>query len=332
MKIIASLTSYPARIDAVYLTIESILNQTLKPDEVILWLAKDEFKDNNELPKNLTDLTKRGLTIKWCDKNLRSFNKLIHSLKEYPNDIIITFDDDTIYDKDCVKLLYNGYLKYPNFIQCHRALKITSRNGEILPYNDWIWGINSKDTVPSYSNFFTACNSVLYPPKCFYKDIFCDNIFLKLCPREDDAWFWAMAVLNGTKINVVEDNITLQVMNQKASQEYALWKTNVDEGQNTVQLKNIIECYPEIYQKIIACCVEKISNNNKNQEKKSSKTTTRIKLFFIPLLKVIRKNSKIKIKILNIIPFFEKKELNSRTKIFILGVKILTIKTKGRNE
>ena len=35
-KIIASLTSFPGRIDTVYKTISTLLTQSLKPDEVIL--------------------------------------------------------------------------------------------------------------------------------------------------------------------------------------------------------------------------------------------------------------------------------------------------------
>ena len=42
-KVIISLTSFPKRIDTVYLTIKTLLNQTVKPQKVVLWLAKNQF-------------------------------------------------------------------------------------------------------------------------------------------------------------------------------------------------------------------------------------------------------------------------------------------------
>ena len=66
-KIIVSLTSYPKRINVVWITIETLLQQTVKPDEVILWLADSQFKEIEELPEELKALQKRGLTIRFCD-------------------------------------------------------------------------------------------------------------------------------------------------------------------------------------------------------------------------------------------------------------------------
>ena len=37
-------------------------------------------------------------------------------MQKYPYDIIITIDDDIIYEKNTVELLYKSYLKYPNEI------------------------------------------------------------------------------------------------------------------------------------------------------------------------------------------------------------------------
>ena len=241
MRLIGSLTTYPARIDGISATIESILNQTQKLDELVLWLVKDEFNNNLETPEKLKELVKKGLTIKWCDENYKSYNKLIFALNEYPNDIIITFDDDIIYNKDCVRLLYEGYKEKPNCIQCHRALRIVFNNGKVLPYKDWVWGIKSKNTKPSYTNFFTGVSGVLYPPKSLHKDVFNTELFKKICPNEDDMWFWAMAVLNDTKINVVKNNLTKLVFNSESSQEFALSNSNVGLEGNTEQFNNVLK-------------------------------------------------------------------------------------------
>ena len=44
-ELIVSLTSYPKRFDILPITIQSLLNQTVKPDRIILWLyEKDYFR------------------------------------------------------------------------------------------------------------------------------------------------------------------------------------------------------------------------------------------------------------------------------------------------
>ena len=127
-QIIVSLTSFPDRIPFIYKTISSLLNQTLKPDMVILWLAKEQFPQlENNLPDELLELKKYGLTIKWCN-NIRSYKKLVPAIKEYPNDIIITADDDIYYDKTLIELLYKSYEKEPQYIHCHRCTKIFYKN------------------------------------------------------------------------------------------------------------------------------------------------------------------------------------------------------------
>ena len=52
-----------------------------------------------------------GLTIDWYH-DIRSYKKLIPTLKRYPDDIIITADDDILYPCNMVSDLYDTYTKY----------------------------------------------------------------------------------------------------------------------------------------------------------------------------------------------------------------------------
>ena len=178
-KLIVSLTSFPYRIPTLHMTIESILNQTHKPNFIILQLAEDEFPNKEEdLPENLLKLRQFGLKIQWNKVNYKPYNKLIPTLKEYPNDIIITVDDDLIYDKDMVKRLWNSYLKNPNYIHCHRTTKV-------LLNKDGSFKVKPKKFYkkPSYANKLAGHGGVLYPPNSLYKDIFDEKLFTSLSPR-----------------------------------------------------------------------------------------------------------------------------------------------------
>ena len=122
--IIISLTSYPARINTVHTVINSLLNQNMKPYKIILWLAKPQFpNENKDLSQNLLNLIEKGLTIEYYERDIKSYKKLIPTLKKYPNNIIVTADDDIIYDKDWLEKLYKTYLKYPKDIIAHRITK-----------------------------------------------------------------------------------------------------------------------------------------------------------------------------------------------------------------
>lgn len=246
-KVIVSLTTFPGRINIVYKTISTLLTQTVKPDEVILWLAEEQFP-TKELPESLTRLQKFGLTIKWCE-DIRSFKKLIPTLKENPNDIIITTDDDYYYDKDLIKTLLEEHQKYPDCIIGGRAmLLVRQRNKKFkLIRRSYIYD----DTyLPSYLNPFIGFAGVLYPPHVLHDDIFDKDTFMKIIPTNDDAWFWLNAVRKGTKFVPCKDSYKLKFYTIENSQNIGLYKLNGKNsevgigGEGAVNM--FLEMYPEI--------------------------------------------------------------------------------------
>lgn len=248
-KIIVSLTSFPQRMYDIHFGIYSLLTQSLKPDMVILWLGEDKFPNKEkDLPKDIIKLMQNGLTVRFC-RDIRSYTKLIPALKEFPNDIIVTADDDIYYDKNWLELLYNEYNKSPDIIHCHRANGITFTKSEINTDKKWISPIKMKSSGASYAHFLTGVGGVLYPPNCLYKDVLNENKYMECAPRHDDAWFWAMAVLNNTKINIIKNNINLLTYvnperELQFNNEITLWAANKNEGNS--QISKIIESYPQI--------------------------------------------------------------------------------------
>ena len=202
-----------------------------------------------DIPWFILNFKKLGLEIKWCE-NIKSYKKLIPSLKEYPNDIIVTADDDIFYPKDWLKKLYDNYLKYPDCIIGQRARKMCfDDNGEIDSYNNWKLIENEEN--PSFLNFLTGSGGSLYPPNSLDKHIFDNELFESLCPTGDDIWFWAMGVINRTKFKTVDDNLALLTYVSPAREvglfdtEDTLWHIN-SQGKNYDYIKKVIEKFPEI--------------------------------------------------------------------------------------
>lgn len=253
-QLIVSLTSYPKRIDKIKYTLYSLLTQKLKPDRLILWLAHTQFPNKeNDIPKDVLCLKENGLEIKWCE-DIKSFKKLIPSLREFPNDLIVTVDDDIYLPDDWLEKLYNYHIQYPNYIICHRAKKIKINDtGKLCPYNEW--ELITEENEPSLLNFITGGAGALYPPKSLDDEIFNDGLFMELAPTSDDIWFWSMAVKNGTKIKIVKDNM-YQLTYVSPEEEYnifgdasTLWISN-STGLNDIHMDNVLKKFPEILNKI----------------------------------------------------------------------------------
>jgi glycosyltransferase involved in cell wall biosynthesis len=258
-KLIVSLTSFPQRIPEIFFGLCSLLDQTVKPDMLLLWLAEEQFPNKEkDLPKRVRDLEKYGVTIKWC-ADLQSYKKLIPALKECPNDIIVTADDDIYYPRNWLELLYQSYLRQPQFVHCHRAHRITfDESGEIDSYNRWPNGISTDEA--SYLNFCTTGGGALYPPGSLYQDVSRPDLFMKLCPTADDVWFWAMAVLNDRKIRVVDRNIPEFIpLDPELESEMKDGVTlySINKHANDGQIKRVIEFFgPELVRKLKAAVNE----------------------------------------------------------------------------
>lgn len=243
VKIIVSLTSFPARIDTVDITIKSLLLQSLKPDEIILWLAREQFpEEENGLPGKLLELRKYGLTISWCN-DLKSYKKLLPALHMYPEDIIVTADDDVYYERQWLRRLYAGYVEAPNYVHCHRITKVYIRDNEYQMKE----GEFEVYPFPSFLHKLTGVGGVLYPPHILCQEVLDEEKCRKLAPTNDDVWFWLMAVLNGARVNVVKNNMP-RVEAVKGTQEGECLNKNNDgkEGLLWKDFHRMLEAYPQI--------------------------------------------------------------------------------------
>ena len=203
--VVVSLTSYPDRINKIWITIESLLRQSSKPKKIILWLAESQFPEKTKsLPKDLLKLQKRGLTIKFCE-DIKSFKKFIYTAKIYNNYIIITADDDVIYPNDWIEKLLKEHVVNPNCVCCYRAHPIRL-NDNMRPkkYKDWDFTSNGVKG-PSHLLIATGVGGILYPPNFFTKEMLDINLIQKLCPLADDIWLKVMELINDYKVVKVDD-------------------------------------------------------------------------------------------------------------------------------
>ncbi|RDU65474.1 glycosyltransferase [Helicobacter sp. MIT 14-3879] len=245
---IVSLTTFPQRIHILKYTLHSIFMQNLIPKKVILSLSLEEFIDK-KLPNEIMEFSKFGLEILWNDNNLRQYNKIIPVLKAYPNEVIVTLDDDIYYPQNLLKGLYNSYLSNKNVIWVQRGRILTYSSNKIDTFFNWklVKKHNKKyQNKPLFNIFLEGVGGVLYPPNSLHRDVLDEDKFLTLSPKADDVWLWAMAVLNKSKICVVSQNLMANGNAMIISPyEKSLWLDNLTFG-NDIQLSNILKAYPKI--------------------------------------------------------------------------------------
>lgn len=239
---IVSLTTFPARLEKVWITIESILRQSRKPDRIILWLAKDEIPNDQELPKNLTKLKRRGLEIRFCKENIKPHNKYYHTLLEFPEANIITVDDDIIYPNDLIGKLVKSHKKYPDSISSILARRITlSQNKSINSYREWKY--ISENSSPSHAYLNLGVGGVLYPSKCLHNEVFNIQVLKEKCLIADDLWLKIMALKNDTKVRSLAGEYSRFFVTIRDSQNVTLSEENIGSGANDEQFQLLINYY-----------------------------------------------------------------------------------------
>lgn len=218
----------------------------MKPDKIILWLGEDKFP-GGKLPEIFDKVKKCGVNIEFRE-DIGPHTKYFHAMKEYPDDIVITFDDDQIYNRDVIEVLYRSYIEHPDTVQCINVNEVVfTSEWEVASYENWkrfevLSGHSSHAYVP------LGVGGALYPPHSVSDEVFNIEAIRKLCPKNDDIWIKFMLLLKGTKITRVGYKGKTNIYEGPSytifrSQEGGLWKENGFEGGNDRQFKAMLDAY-----------------------------------------------------------------------------------------
>ena len=241
-KFIVSLTSFPKRIENVWMVVDSIFRQQVKPRKICLYLSNEEFpKGKTSLPQRLLKYEALGLEIYFRELNLMPHNKYFYALQEYGDECIITVDDDIYYHDDTIASLQKIYQLYPNVICANKVCRITKKpNGDLNGYRNW--GKVLSESSPSDWNCALGYKGVLYPPHCLDKsDVFNIAKIKQLALKADDLWLKIQEMRVGVKVASGEYLTTgVQI---KGSQVTSLMSTNVGCNENDIQWNTICKEY-----------------------------------------------------------------------------------------
>ena len=194
-----TLTSFPARINNIWLVLVSLFRQSRRPQTIYLWLSKEQFESEKSLPELLLLVKSKDFEIKFVDGDCRSYKKYQYIPDHTTFERFVIVDDDIYYPSDMLDRLLKIYKKYPKTIVANRSKRI----GNEVIYKSWL---NPKQhTVTSgFDIIATGCGGVLYDTSLIAPFAFEPKLYTELAPTGDDIWLNVASYLMRTKVTTTQ--------------------------------------------------------------------------------------------------------------------------------
>lgn len=248
-KIIVSLTSFPHRINRTYYAIKSLMRQSVKADRIVLWLAEPQFPDR-KLPPKFDKLIKRGLEVRFTSDDLKSHKKYFYMLSDQqPDELVVTFDDDLIYEKTALKRVLSTHETFPDKIVCNRVIPLEYNEKEDIierkegedPGEEGLRGASFR-LEPSTG---AGC---LYPYGVMPPSTFDKTSIKSLAASADDLWIWYNSLIGN--VGIVRAQKHSRVLSPiTGSQEQTLNEINHEGGENQRVLRRLMEINRDLIKK-----------------------------------------------------------------------------------
>ena len=245
--VIVSLTSFPQRIESLWMVIESMMYQTYKPYRIELYLSKEQFpKCLGDLPRSLTKYIEQGLDIYFVEEDLKPHKKYFYSFVRHNDYDIVTIDDDIYYKEDTLEKLCQLRTEHKDAICSNCASYMETENGMLKKYNTWK-RVHKKQS-PSMKLVAIGFGGVLYPQSYISKcHVLYDIDAIKnTCIKADDLWQKANQIY--LNVPVCTNGRDCQGIYIRGTQNYALQKTNKSEieANNDYQWSKIVKFFEDM--------------------------------------------------------------------------------------
>lgn len=260
--LIVSLASYPPRIKTVSQCVRGLLNQSVLPDRILLWLYEGEFPNGrDDLPMDLLELENGILEVCWAPENLKPHNKYYWTFAANPDAIVVTVDDDLLYAPTMIEELLNWHNEFPEAVIANRTHMILLEcDGTMAPYGDWLLEQDAVVGKPSHALLATNGAGSLFPAGVIPPALLDSEQIKKTSLHADDLWL---------KLLELEANIPVVATGHAGltyipgTQDCGLWlNVNMDGGNDKVlaRMSDMLSEHAQALQEdFFLCCVSVFS-------------------------------------------------------------------------
>ena len=226
--VVVNLTSFGHRIDLVFYALETIASGRIRPRRLILWL--DDPVTLAHPPATLRRLQRRGLEIRSCP-DFGPHKKQYPYALTGPTLPLVAADDDVLYPRTWLAELLEAAERHPLDVIGQRAHTITFDGDEVAPYARWV---AARGTDSGFRTLCTGVSGIYYPLGLLDALRAEGDAFLRVAPRADDLWVYAVAVRHGIRARQVGE-LQAEYPAIPGSQRGTLYRQNVTEGGNDAQ-------------------------------------------------------------------------------------------------
>lgn len=248
--LIISLTTFELRVKALDHTLKSIVNGSVLPEGIYLYVDQNTADLINKMNKFSQKLIKAKMLHLRVVENVRSYKKLVFALSEHPDKDIVIADDDVLYPSDWLEDLYTARANWKNnnkVIICHRGHRpLTNSDGSFQPYKNWPKSTDHAKE-PVLDLFPTGTGGVLYPAGSMPPITRMKDLYQKYAPTNDDIWFWFSALSNKCSFVLTGKAFhSKRFLEIPEAQRSSLYSINVNRNANDVQIKETHEYFKSL--------------------------------------------------------------------------------------
>ena len=233
-RVIVTLTSIPSRLKYLLSTLLSLLKQSIKADEIVLSFSRYSLREPAKGDPYIIDplladfIQKKKITVLRCEKDYGPATKLLGLLKREKSlnlnkeeeSLIITVDDDKIYDIDTIKNLLEGWKRNKDSVVVRKGSIITriNKNSKLYLANKLCFNkynrlyervvLGTKIDKDKRVSVLFGTGGVLYRASYFNNDIFDYKKYNPDFPEKrfftvDDIYFSGYLAKNNIVIKVI---------------------------------------------------------------------------------------------------------------------------------
>jgi len=233
-----SMTSWMPRKDALPLVLLSMIEQSLRPAAVHVWLCAE---DQEMIEARHRDFfAEHGVQFHETD-NTGPHKKWLPLIESGHEDPFVIADDDTYYPWDWLEALVREGAEHPDEIIANRCHKMkVDANHHLRPYAEWQKGVSSQKESSHYL-FAVGCGGTLIRPDAIAQEFRSRDLISKLCHRADDIWLKAAYIHSGFKVR--KSRYDFPSLDYPGTAQSGLAVTNVDQGENDQQLQQVFQYF-----------------------------------------------------------------------------------------
>ena len=221
-QVVVSLTTIPDRLPNIRPTLNSVLDQSRRPDAIFLNLPTESRREGRryEIPPFLNDY--RSVEVVHCGRDWGPATKVLPTLERITehNARIVVTDDDQIYPHNMIETLVAASEKFPDSVVCSRGFCVPA-NFDIYERNT-IYGTHINKAIPI--EIVQGSAGYLVKRQFFDQQIFDYSPAPKEAFFQDDIWLCGHLARTGIDRYVVPfENCFSRIDNWSTRGSLSLW-------------------------------------------------------------------------------------------------------------